>query len=161
MKNVLPTICLKKHSNGLQPGCNQIAWRKSIQFKRQNCNFYPLLTTTKKVPGNYDIFTKPTGQTFIQCSIKIHNSSFIMLQNMLSTSGVTNWYRMCCPSSHWRAVSIYISICVTNTSLKYYYLYSKHMHYPFSYQQRTCNFYPTLYTVLDCFSRVQISSMGF
>ena len=121
MKNILPTICLKKHSNGLQPGCDQVVWRKSIQFERQNCNFYPLLTTTQ-VSGNYDIFTKPTGETFITCSIRIQNISLIMLQKLLSMSGVTNWYRMCCLSSHWRAVSIYTSICVTNTGLKYFYL---------------------------------------
>lgn len=45
----------------------QTLWRKSIQCKRQNCNFYPLLTTTV-VSRNYDIFTKPTGETFIPCA---------------------------------------------------------------------------------------------
>lgn len=32
------------------------------------------------------------------------------------------------------------------------------IHFP---TNRTCNFYPTLYIVLDCFSRLQIPSMGF
>jgi len=56
--------------------------------------------TTTKVPGNYDIFTKPTGETSIACSVRIQNISLIKLQNLLSASGATNWYRMCCLSSH-------------------------------------------------------------
>lgn len=144
MMNRLLTICLKKHSTGLQPGSNQTVWRRRIQFERQNYNFYTLLKATK-VPGNYDSFT---GHTSIACSIRIQNISLITWQS-LSVSRVTNWYRMCCPSSHTRAVSICTSNCITNTGLKYDYLQSQT--YILSYQQSTCSFYPILQTAFDCF----------
>lgn len=63
MKNILPTICWKKWVTAVM----QTLWRKSTQCERQNCNFYPLLTTIV-VQGNYDIFTKPTGESFIPCA---------------------------------------------------------------------------------------------
>lgn len=159
MKNILTAICSKKHSTGLQPGYNQIVWRKTTQSQRQNYNFYTLLTATKVVRKLPHLCQ--TYRRLIACSTRIQNILLIMLQNLLSVSGVTNSYRKCSLSSRWRAVSIYTSICITNAGFKYYSCNPKHRHYPFSRGWRTCNLYPTLYTVLDCFSRLQISSVGF
>lgn len=93
----------------------QILWRKGTQCKRQNSNFYPLLTTTV-VPGNYDIFTKPIEETFISCA------------GMECVAHLVT--REQCQFIFHSAKQI----------LKYYSCVPKHMHYPFSYLKKTCNF---------------------